>query len=267
MIAFVLFARLAAPDETQLRDPEAQAAFEAAQAAFEAKDYAAASAELERAFMLEPKNHLLYPWAQAERNRGRCDSAIDLYEKFIDGGAQQRMVEAAQQNIERCRAELEAKAAETSAEQEPVTPPPRPVEEERPPPRPVADVPEPTDRPVGRDVVGGVLVGVGGAAVITGAVLLGIASKRAKAVGDADDNEAYLDARQGATKLNRGGIAVLVTGGVLVSAGAIRYGLLARKQKTARDDAAAFRRDAWARRDGSVFWIPGGGGVSFATRF
>lgn len=253
MIAFVLLAFAAAPDGSLLRDPEAKEAFAAAQAAFEAKDYATASSELERAFMLEPKNDLLYPWAQAERNRGRCDSAIDLYEKYIDGGPPERMIEVARQNIDRCRAELEAKAAETAAEQ-PVTPPPQPVDDERPEPRPTSDVPEPNERPIGRDVTGGLLVGVGGAAVITGAVLLGIASKRAKQVGDADDNEAYLDARDGATKLNRVGIAVLVTGGVLVTAGVIRYGVLARKRKNTHGDASAW-------------WIPGGGGVSFATRF
>jgi hypothetical protein len=262
MIGRILLALALAPDDSLLRDPEAQAAFAAAQAAFEAKDYATASAELERAFMLEPKNDLLYPWAQAERNRGRCDSAIDLYEKFIDGGPSQRMIDAATQNIERCRAELAAATTPTPDAPAPVEeepPPPRPVDDER-PSSPPADGAEPTERPIGRDVVGGVLVGVGGAAVITGAVLLGISSKRAKAVGDAEDNEAYLDARDGATKLHRGGIAVLVTGGVLVTAGAIRYGLLARKRSRTNGDATA-------RRGAAPMYIPGGAGVSFATRF
>jgi len=72
--------------------------------------------------------------------------------------------------------------------------------------------------------------------------------------------EAYLDARDGATKLHRGGIAVLVTGGVLVTAGAIRYGLLARKRSRTNGDATA-------RRGAAPMYIPGGAGVSFATRF
>ena len=81
-----------APDKL-LRDPQAQAAFDAAQEAFAAKDYAVASQQLERAYMLEPEPELLYPWAQAERNLDRCASAIDLYQKFIDTGPPERMVE------------------------------------------------------------------------------------------------------------------------------------------------------------------------------
>lgn len=221
---------MALAPERLLRDPAAQAAFDAAQAAFAAKDYAAASQELERAYMLEPELELLYPWAQAERNLDRCESAIDLYQKFIDGGPSERMVEAAKQNIERCEETIAAQApAPAEPEPEPVA-----IEPEPPPPRvePTADLEPEKPTPVGRDIAGGVLVGVGGVAVIVGIALLGTAGKQAKATKDADDNSMYLDMRDHATKLNRAGIAMLVTGGALVVAGAVRYGLLARKRKS-----------------------------------
>lgn len=229
MSALALFAlTLALAPEPLLRDPQAKAAFDAAQEAFEAKDYAEASKQLERAYMLEPELDLLYPWAQAERNLGRCESAIDLYQKFIDGGPNQRMIDAANQNIARCEESL---AAEGTAE--PVPEPAPQTDDEPPPPRvdPVRDDGPAPAKPVGRDVAGGVLVGLGGAAIITGAVLLGIAGKQAKATADANDNSTYLDMRDHAKTLNGAGIGVLVTGGVLVVAGAVRYGVLARRRK------------------------------------
>lgn len=229
MSALALFAlTLALAPEPLLRDPQARAAFDAAQEAFEAKDYAEASKQLERAYMLEPELDLLYPWAQAERNLGRCESAIDLYQKFIDGGPNQRMIDAANQNIARCEESL---AAEGTAE--PVPEPAPQTDDEPPPPRvdPARDEEPAAAKPVGRDVAGGVLVGLGGAAIITGAVLLGIAGKQAKATADANDNSTYLDMRDHAKTLNGAGIGVLVTGGVLVVAGAVRYGVLARRRK------------------------------------
>ena len=121
MSALALFAlTLALAPEPLLRDPQARAAFDAAQEAFAAKDYAEASKQLERAYMLEPELDLLYPWAQAERNLGRCESAIDLYQKFIDGGPNQRMIDTANQNIARCEESL---AAAGAAEPEPEPPP------------------------------------------------------------------------------------------------------------------------------------------------
>lgn len=254
LLALLLSVSLALAPSKLLDDPKAQQLFEEAQQAFEQKDYATASARLEQAYLIEPAAELLYPWAQAERNLDRCESAIDLYEKFIDTHPSQRMVEAAEQNIARCKETLAANA--------PAEPPPVPAageddetapREDTPPPRPKAD-PQRDDAPrkVGRDPAGAVLVSVGAAGVIAGAVLLGIASKQAKKTSDAKDNSNYLDMRAAAMKQRNAGIAVMVVGGALVVAGAIRYGLLARKQK--RTDVGV-----WVDRTGGV--------VSLSTRF
>jgi hypothetical protein len=241
MIHVILALSLAlGPSEPLLRDLDAQHAFEAAQKAFAEKDYATASAQLEKAYMLEPEPELLYPWAQAERNLGRCESAIDLYEKFIDTGPSQKMVEAAQQNIERCK-ETMAGDPPPVPEVEPEVEPEPETDPEPPPPRvdPSNDTAPKDDKPVGKDVAGAVLVGLGGAAIVTGAVLLGIASKQAKFTKNADDNETYLVMRDKATKFNGAGIGVLVAGGVLVVAGVVRYGVLAKRKKS-KDTALFF---------------------------
>jgi hypothetical protein len=245
-VILALSLALGAPEKL-LRDADAQAAFDAAQQAFADKDYATASAQLEKAYMLEPEPELLYPWAQAERNLERCESAIDLYQKFIDTGPSEKMVAAAKQNIARCEESL---AATATPEPEPQAEPEPEPEPDPPPPRvdPAADTAPKDDKPVGRDVAGGVLVGVGGAAIVVGAVLLGVAGKQAKVTADADDNSTYLVMRDKATKYNTGGIAMLVTGGVLVIAGVVRYGVLAKRKKS---------------KDTAVFW----NGAGLAGRF
>jgi hypothetical protein len=234
-----------------LADPQAQALFDDAQQAFEDKDYQRASEQLEQAYLREPAAELLYPWAQAERNLDHCESAIDLYEKYIDTGPSERMVEAAQQNIERCK--------ESIAAQTPEPPPPEPVvgtdeetapREEPPPPR--AKPTEAGQRPVGRDPAGAVLVSLGGAGIVAGAVLLGVASSQAKKTGHARDDANYLDMRGAAMKQRNAGLAVMVVGGALIVAGAIRYGVLARKHK----------------RTELGMWIDRtGGAISISTRF
>lgn len=236
-VAVILALSLALGPEPLLRDLDAQAAFAAAQQAFADKDYATASAQLEKAYMLEPEPELLYPWAQAERNLGRCESAIDLYEKFIDTGPSQKMVDAANQNIDRCKETIAA----TEPAIEPEIEPEPELDPDPPPPRvdPTTDTPPKDDKPVGKDVAGGVLVGVGGVAIVVGAALLGVARKQAKATANADDNNTYLLMRDKAAKFNGGGIAMLVTGGVLVVAGVVRYGVLAKRKKS-RDVAMFF---------------------------
>ncbi len=236
-----------------LGDPDAQQAFEEAQAAFEAKDYATASAKLERAYMLEPKPELLYPWAQAERNLGRCASAIDLYQKFIDTNPPERMVEAARQNITRCEETLAA------AQPQPEATPPAEDPETAPGRRDRDDGGEgPRDdgddgKPIGHDPAGASLVAIGGVGVVVGAALLGVASRRARQTDDAADNQAYLDVRHGALALRNGGAAALAIGGALLLAGVVRYGVLAGKRKRARDDVGLLLPRggaglAWTRR-------------------
>src|SRR5690606_12723325 len=98
-----------------------------------------------------------------------------------------------------------------------------------------------------RDPVGGVLVGLGIGGVGAGAALMGIASSRAKSIGNYELNTEYVDARDGAKKLNTGGIVALSVGGALLVSGIVWWAVLARKNK--------------ASQSASLWIVPGRGGA------
>lgn len=240
----VSVALVLAPAEL-LRDPEARRLFDEAQAAFENGDYATASERLEAAYLIEPEPALLYPWAQAERQLDRCESAIGLYEKFLDSKPSERMATAAQGNIDRCKAKLENAS-------EPAAPEPTPGTDDE--TAPVAtndeftedDEPEPTDgeRPRSDKIgvaVGATLLGVGAVGLIAGGTMLGLATGRAKAMDDATTNTRYLELRQQALKLHTAGIAVLAVGGALVVGGIVQLAIVgAKRRKAKKNDVAMF---------------------------
>jgi tetratricopeptide (TPR) repeat protein len=90
--------------------------------AYKAKDYDRAVVEFEAGYALEPRKEFLFAWAQAERLRGRCAKAIDLYQRYIDSGPSESQMEAARVNQQRCREAL-AQPVPT-----PAPPPPPPSE-------------------------------------------------------------------------------------------------------------------------------------------
>ncbi|HET6585979.1 MAG TPA: hypothetical protein VFG69_21125 [Nannocystaceae bacterium] len=254
----VSIALVLAPAEL-LRDPEAKRLFDEAQAAFETGDYAVASERLEAAYLIEPEPALLYPWAQAERQLDHCESAIGLYERFLDSDPSERMATAAQGNIERCKAKL----AETK-EPEPVDPVPGTDDE----PAPVEssddssadEAPPPTDgqRPRSDKIgvaVGATLLGVGGVGLAIGGTMLGLATGRAKAMRDASSNTRYLELRKQALKLHTAGIAVLAVGGALVAGGIIQLAIVGAKRKKAK------------KTDVSMFFDGRSAGLVWAGRF
>lgn len=232
-----LVVALVAPAKA-LTNPEAKAKLQEAQAAFKAEDFAAAAAAVEAAYIIEPNPILLYPWAQAERSRGNCAAAVELYQRFLDSGPSEDAATPARENMQRCQEQLDAEAEAEPVEDEPVD---EVIEDE---PEPEAK-PEPAtpkdDAPKAKawyaDPVGGVLVGVGVAGVGVGAGLLGVASSRAKKVADEEQHTDYLDARDRATGLRNGGAIALSVGGALVLAGVVRYVLVAKKGKQGKATA------------------------------
>ena len=220
--------------EPFLKDPEAMQAFTDAQAAFNAQNFEEASRLLEKAYMIEPKTDLLYPWAQAERNLGNCDVAIDLYQQFLDAGAEGQFAEAAQQNIDRCKEEV-------GEEEEEIIPVPtddpledelEEEEEEEPEPEPVKrEDDQPKTKKWYADPVGGVLFGVGLAGVGAGVGLLGVAGSTARGAPNAATNDGYLEERDRATTFRNAGAIVLSIGGALLVGAIIRYAVVAKKNK------------------------------------
>jgi tetratricopeptide (TPR) repeat protein len=252
-LACLISLALAAPPRI-VSDPEARRLVGEAQKAFAAGAYDEAAEKIEAAYLIEPAPALLYPWAQAERSRGECRSAIDLYQKFIDTGPDEGIVAQAREHIEHCREQLADEEVDESEpddddiveailESDPlVEPEPEPIE-----PAPQDDV-----RPWHRDPVGGVLLGVGLAGVAVGFGLYGGAASLAKSVGDEDTNQDYADGRRRATGLRNGSIIAISVGSALLVGAVIRYATQARKTK--RGEATA--------------WFDGhGGGVGWTGRF
>jgi hypothetical protein len=256
LASFVVSIALVLAPAELLRDPEAKRLFDEAQDAFETGDYATASARLEAAYLIEPESALLYPWAQAERQLDHCESAIGLYEKFLDSKPSERMATAAQGNIDRCKARL-ADASEPA----PADPLPGTDDEMAPvdtnEDTAVAEDPGPKDdgeRPRSDKIgvaVGATLVGVGAVGLIAGGAMLGLASGRAKAMQDAPSNTRYLELRKQALKLHTAGIAVLAVGGALVAGGIVQLAIVgAKRRKAKKNDVAMF----FDGRSAGVVW-------------
>lgn len=277
----ILFSTLVAlvvatgPSEGLLSDPDAMKHFQAAQAAFNEGDYETASKELEKAFLIEPVDALLYPWAQAERFSGRCKIAIDLYEKFLATKPSENFRQAAEENLERCKKEIDeanaAAAAANSTDEEEDDTKVEPLDDgwdevaqQEPETTDTKSKKPKKDRKWYQDPVGGVLSGVGLAGVAAGGALLGISYSRAGEVSDEDTNQDYVDARRSATNLRNGGAVAASVGGALLIAGIVRYALLATKDRRGK---AGAKNSAARSTLGPWFDDRRAAGVTFVTRF
>jgi tetratricopeptide (TPR) repeat protein len=249
---------LAAPGQL-LSNPEAKAKFQEAQAAFKANDFDAAAAAVEAAYIIEPNPMLLYPWAQAERSRGNCAAAVELYQRFLDTEPPEAAATPARENMERCKEQLAAEEPEPEPEPDVVD---EVIEEEpepepEPTPTPVKKDDEPKAKAWYKDPVGGVLVGVGVVGVGVGAGLMGAGASAAGKAADEDMHTDYLAARDRATGLRNGGAIALSIGGALVVGGVVRYVLVAKKGKQGK--ASAWRMTPELGRR----WV----GVTIGRRF
>jgi hypothetical protein len=224
-------ASFAAPPSIHAREPatDADAArveLDAGLAAYERKDFAQAQLHFERAHGLDPTPASLYAWAQAARGAGDCATAVGLYRRFIDEGASGDSREAAEKNEARCREILAQQPAPTTVEPQPAA---------APAPAPVVDTapsePSPRARRRKPDAAGIALVSVGAAAVVAGAVCLGVGEGlRSKQASTRDYDEFdELDGRIDA--LHIAGGVTLGVGVVLAVVGAVRLGLARRRDQ------------------------------------
>lgn len=250
-LRLLLTLALAAP-EGLLSEPRAQELFDDAQVAFGEERYEESAQLLEKAFLIEPEPLLLYPWAQAERSRGRCDLAIPLYEQFLESEPDERLAAPARENIARCKEQVEAEEAvvevdddeddevdDAEVDDDEVDEDLDAMadealgqadQEEQQSEEAGEDRPEPAAKPWYTDVVGGVLTGAGLVGVGVGAGFLGAGVADANAVGDEDSNEAYLELRDRAVLRRNVGAAVLSVGGALLLGGVIRYVVVAKRE-------------------------------------
>lgn len=229
------------------KNRDAAAKLEEGLSRYRAEDYEAAAEAFREGYEIEADPTFLYTWAQAERLRGDCAEAVKLYTRFIESKPPEIQVQAAQEGKARCADALaerttqedtsldddELDALADTANPETSLPAPVPTTASRAGAADEAEPPEPWQR----DPAGGVLVGIGSAGLATGIGLL-VAGAVLRQRVPASYTEAQTQPRRVQGLTIAGGVTLGV-GAALLVAGAIRYGVLARRQ---RDNtfAAAF---------------------------
>ncbi len=226
MLALVLVLAFAAP---ATRDPDVVAG----EAAYREGRWDDASVAFDAAWRRTGNPTFLYTRAQVERRAGRCPVAIELYEQFLGTSPGAQAAAAAERNLDACKASLPATEPE---------PPPDPV----PPAETPTDLPPPTTpRSWRSDPVAPVLVALGGAALVTGGALVGVAYRNVDRADDAPDDRGYADRLAGARRLEIAGATLMPIGTALVVGGIIRWALVAR---AARQSCRSARACAAPRR-------------------
>ncbi len=225
-------AAAAAAPATPLRDPAAQTEFRRALEAWERGDFATAAEALDTAYAIEPQPDLLYSRAQARRMMGRCRDALVLFEAYLSTNpSAPDKVRDTTVNIDRCRAELEEATDPPTVDENADPPAPKPTTT-RGPPSP--DETQSPSRRWYRDPLGGALVGVGTAGLLTGALLW-------RSTVRADDRSAragtYGEFRRShvlAERLDLAATVVTVSSSALLVGGVIRWAVLAARQRRIR---------------------------------
>jgi hypothetical protein len=202
----------------EARDPDVVAG----EAAYREGRWDDASVAFDAAYRRSGNPTYLYTRAQVERKAGRCDVAIGLFEKFLSTKPPEAAGKAAQEYLDECRASLPA------PEPDPV-PPPR-VEIDPADSLPADDPP----RRWPRDPLAITLVATGGVAMVTGAALVGIAFRDNGRADEAGDDAEYVRRIDRARTLQIAGATVLPIGAALVIGGAVRWAVLAKRDRSPR---------------------------------
>lgn len=237
-IAGILVGSLAAhAPAPELSDPDAQRHLRAGIDHFVAGDYAAAADALEAAYAIEPDPRVLAAWGRAELRAGDCDAAVDKLRRYLDTAPPPAGADEARAMIAECAEDPEAAPSEpavstpTTGSAGPIEAAP-PSSDARPldPPRPTT----PATKPWSRDVLGGVLVGTGAAALATGLGLTIAAFVGQGRARDIDDHQDFVDAETRARTLERASFAMYGIGTALAVGGVVRWVIVGRRSRSAR---------------------------------
>lgn len=195
---------------------EAKAHIDAATVAHKASDFATALAELQAAYTIDPQPDLLYAIGQVYAKLGRCAEATASYEDFRKTQKDPAVGKVVDQAIAACKPHEETTTVVTEVKP---PPPPPPVEHHR--------APWYTDKVGDALVIGGLVAGVVGLVVYTGAT--GKLDDAEHASSLAAYNQLVDDAHGARTTAT----ILLIGGGGLVIGGVVHYML-----RGGSDDAA-----------------------------
>jgi tetratricopeptide (TPR) repeat protein len=81
---------------------QAKAHLDRGLALYQSRAFAAAAAEFEATYVLQPHRDVMYVWAQALRLAGQCALALELYQRFLASDPPRREAERARANQTRC---------------------------------------------------------------------------------------------------------------------------------------------------------------------
>lgn len=213
--AFSMCFALAAPAGAQEGVDEARGAFEAGQAAYRAGRFPEALQYFERAYELTEEPDLLYNIATVHDRLRHDREALDAYRAYLEArpAAEDRAnIEARVEVLEAAVATAEtAPPVETEPDEPEVTPEDTPPVDVEPQPGPTSDAgPGPW-----------ILVGVGGAVAVAGAVLLGLTASDLDTVQSAD-GVPFSDIRDAYDRvpiLSTSGFVAIGVGAALLAAG------------------------------------------------
>jgi len=180
---------------------------------FNAGLFDAAAVEFEAGYELKPLPLFLYNAAQAQRRGNHPQRALELYRRYVLADPLAPEAEEATHHIRELEEQLRN-----------VTPVVAPVNKQ------VVVAAPPPARPWFRDPLGGTLAATGGAALVSGLVLLGIGGAWSTAPIETHDD--FERAKHGHSLAIGGGV-VLTIGAGLIGGAAIRWGILARAQRRA----------------------------------
>ena len=202
-------------------------------------DYDGAIALFERAYALDPEPNILFNIGRIYEESGNYEDAIVYYERFISEpqvDLDAKQVALDRRDLAKAVVEIQKKDAEpqpvetTPAETTPPTEttPVEPPEEEAPPkPRNV--------RPIGY-----ALLGTGAAALISGAVVGGLAKREETNFKTATNREDADFAKERGQKLAPAADGLFIAGGILAAAGIVMLLVPRRGKKSERRERAMF---------------------------
>jgi tetratricopeptide (TPR) repeat protein len=222
---------------------------------FQAKQYDEAAALFEQAYDLQPEPNYLFNIGRIYEESGNLAKSVEYYERFVkEPGVP---LEARERGLERLRV-LRAIVEETAPEPEPEPevepePEPEPEPEKKPEPKPE---PEPEKKPSKLRIAGYALLGTGGAVLIGGGVLGGLALGRANALEGQHTFEERDDTATRGRGMALGADIMFGVGGALAAAGLVMV-LVSLKRKPSETARAAI--SPWAG--------PRGTGMTATVRF
>jgi hypothetical protein len=207
-------------------DPQTQ---QAAVEAYQSGKFDLAAALFEQVVLETPEARWLYALAQSLRKAGRCEEAVKTYDRYLTQEVPEQDRLAALDARKECLEILQ----QTEKRKAEVTPAIAPVAS----PRTIALTPgveTDTSAPVSwqRDLLGGLLCGVGTAAVLTGSGLYASAWKLASDAADRPTHDAYDRQLERAGRRRTIAAVSAGVGAALLAAGITRYIVVSKRRVT-----------------------------------